>query len=93
MFEFLIKSGERVDILCKIMPSAHLSNIGLLLKDKDGDGRGCEPVMKIDSDLGVWLPPWPLEGGTPTRHIGGVLAVAKDAATPSSAWLNHMTLS
>lgn len=35
------------------MPNAHLSNIGLLPKDEDGDGRGCDPVMKMDSDLGV----------------------------------------
>jgi len=64
-----------------VMPNAHLSNIGLLPKDEDGDGRGCEPVMKIDSDLGVWLPPRPLEGGTPTRRVGGVLALAEDAAS------------
>jgi hypothetical protein len=67
------------------MPNAHLSNMGLLPKDEDGDGRGCDPVMKIDSDLGVWLPPRPLDGGTPTRRVGGVLALAEDTA--SSVWM------
>jgi len=62
------------------IPNAHLSSIGLLPNDEEGDGRGCEPVMKTDSDLGVWFPPRPFEGGTPTSRVGGVLALA-DAAS------------
>ena len=35
----------------------------------------------MDSDRGVWLPPRPLEGGTPTSRVGGVLTLAKDVAS------------
>ena len=37
--------------------------------------------MNTDSERGVWFPPRPLEGGTPTRRVGGVLAVAVEAAS------------
>jgi len=73
------------------MPNAHLSNIGLLPKDEDGDGRGWDPVIKMDSDLGVWFPPRPFDGGTPTRRVGGVLAVAQEVA--SSDWMIPSTSS
>ena len=32
--------------------------------------------MNTDSDLGVWFPPRPLEGGTPTRRVGGAFAIS-----------------
>ena len=35
-----------------------------------GDGRGCEPVIYTLSERGVWLPPRPLEGGTPVSFVG-----------------------
>ena len=35
----------------------------------------------MDSDRGVWFPPRPLEGGTPTSRVGGVLTLAKDVAS------------
>jgi hypothetical protein len=34
----------------------------------------------MDSDRGVWFPPRPLEGGTPTSR-GGALALADDVAS------------
>jgi hypothetical protein len=61
------------------MAKASLSNMGLLPKDEEGDGSGCDPVMKTDSERGVWLPPRPLEGGTPISREGGEVALA-DAA-------------
>ena len=47
-------------------------------------------MMKTDSDLGVWLPPRPLEGGTPTSLVVGELAVLEEA---SSAWMMDSTSS
>ena len=35
----------------------------------------------MDSDRGVWFPPRPLEGGTPTNRVGGVLTLANDVAS------------
>ena len=35
----------------------------------------------MDSDRGVWFPPRPLEGGTPTSRVGGVLTLANDVAS------------
>ena len=37
--------------------------------------------MNTDSERGVWFPPRPLEGGTPTSRVGGVLEVAMEAAS------------
>lgn len=65
------------------IPKAHLSSMGLEPNDDDGDGRGWDPMMNTDSERGIWLPlpPRPLEGGTPTRRVGGVLALAMEAAS------------
>ena len=60
---------------------AHLSNMGLLPNDEEDDGRGCDPGMKTDSDHGVWFPTRPLDGGTPTSRVGGVLTLAEDVAS------------
>jgi len=37
----------------RLMPKAHLSNIGLEPRLLEGEGSGCEPVMKMPSRLGV----------------------------------------
>jgi hypothetical protein len=68
-----------------LMPNASLSNLGLLPKDKDeeGDGSGCDPVMNIDSGRGVWLPPRPLEGGTPINREGGGVALEEAVISAS----------
>ena len=68
-----------------LIPNASLSNLGLLPKDKeeDGDGSGCDPVMKTDSERGVWLPPRPLEGGTPINREGGGVVLAEAAISAS----------
>lgn len=74
-----------------VMPNASLSNTGLLPKDEeDGDGSGCDPVMKMDSERGVWLPPRPLEGGTPMSREGGEVALAE---ADISAWMTDSTSS
>lgn len=52
-----------------LIPNVHLSSIGLDPKDEDGDGNGCDPVMYTESVRGVWFPPRPLEGGTPTSRV------------------------
>jgi len=52
-----------------LIPNANLSSIGLLPNDDEGDGSGWEPVIKTDSERGVWLPPRPLEGGTPMSRV------------------------
>ena len=52
--------------------------------DELGDGSGCEPVMNTDSDRGVWFPPRPREGGTPTSRVGGGVADADCAASSAS---------
>lgn len=54
-----------------LIPNAQRSRWEVDPKEELGDGRGCEPVMKTDSERGVWLPPRPREGGTPTRRVGG----------------------
>jgi hypothetical protein len=74
-----------------LMVNANLSNMGLEPKEEDGDGRGCEPVMNTDSERGVWLPPRPFEGGTPTSLVGGERACCEEAA--SSAWMMDSTSS
>lgn len=68
-----------------LMPNASLSNLGLLPKDNDeeGDGSGCDPVMKTDSERGVWLPPRPLEGGTPINREGGGVVLEEAAISAS----------
>lgn len=68
-----------------LMPNASLSNLGLLPNDmdEDGDGSGRDPVMRIDSERGVWLPPRPLEGGTPISREGGGVALAEAAVSAS----------
>lgn len=76
------------------MPNASLSNMELLPNDEDGEGRGWDPVMKMDSERGVWLPPRPFEGGTPISREGGgvVLAeVANSAAMIASTSSMHMS--
>lgn len=57
--------------------------MGLLPKDDDGDGSGCDPVMKTDSERGVWLPPRPFEGGTPINRERGGVALAEAAISAS----------
>jgi hypothetical protein len=37
-----------------------------------GEGNGWDPMRTTDSGRGVWLPPRPREGGTPTSFVGGV---------------------
>ena len=51
---------------------------GLEPYELDGLGSGCEPVMKMDSERGVWFPPRPREGGTPTNldGLGALLGLA-----------------
>ena len=68
-----------------LMRNASLSSLGLLPKDtdEDGDGSGRDPVMKTDSERGVWLPPRPLEGGTPIKREGGGAALAESANSAS----------
>lgn len=67
-------------LLIRLIPKPHLSipPPGLLPpppapapKLLEGEGSGCEPVMKTDSERGVWLPPRPREGGTPTSLVVG----------------------
>lgn len=57
--------------------------MGLLPYDDDGDGSGRDPVMKTDSERGVWFPPRPFEGGTPINRERGEVALA-DAANSAS---------
>lgn len=64
-----------------VILKAHLSSIGLLPNEEEGEGRGRDPVMKMDSDRGVWLPPRPLEGGTPTIRVGAFEALAEEVAS------------
>ena len=49
--------------------------------EEEGEGRGCEPVIKTESGRGVWLPPRPREGGTPTSLVGGVPLAEADASS------------
>ena len=74
-----------------LIPNAHRSRCEDEPKDEDGEGSGCEPVMKTDSERGVWFPPRPREGGTPTRRVGGGVWDADCAA--SSAWITDSTSS
>lgn len=54
---------------------AQLSTIGLEPIEYDSEGSGWDP------ERGVWLLPWPLDGGTTMRRVGGVLAVALEGAS------------
>ncbi len=73
-----------------LIPNAQRSSIGEAPWEEEGEGRGCEPVIKTESGRGVWLPPRPREGGTPTSLVGGVpLAEAEE----SSFWIIDSTLS
>lgn len=63
-----------------LIPNAHLSSIGLDPNEDDGEGSGCELCMDTDSERGVWLPPRPFEGGTPTSFNGGEVALEAAAA-------------
>jgi hypothetical protein len=54
-----------------LIPKANLSNIGLEPHEEDGDGRGWELCIEIDSEHGVWFPTRPFDGGTPTSLVGG----------------------
>ena len=74
-----------------LMPNAQRSKCELEPKEDDGDGSGCEPVMNTDSERGVWLPPRPRDGGTPTSRVGGGVCDADCAA--SSAWMTVSTSS
>lgn len=47
--------------------------------------------MKIDSVRGVWFPPRPFDGGTPTSFVGGELGFAD--AVASSVWMIDSTSS
>jgi len=59
--------------------------------EEEGDGNGWEPVIKTDSGRGVWLPPRPREGGTPTSFVGGGVPLAE--AEESSFWMMDSTSS
>lgn len=74
-----------------LIPNAQRSRCEVDPNDEDGEGRGCEPVMNTDSERGVWLPPRPREGGTPTSRVGGGVWDADCAA--SSAWMTASTSS
>lgn len=71
-----VASELSILLMCKY----NLSIIGLDPND-DGEGNGCDPVMKTDSERGVWLPPLPFDGGTPTSFVGGPNAFADEAAS------------
>ena len=73
-------SGTEAGRSILLMPKAHLSRAGL----EEGEGRGCEPVMKTDSERGVWFPPRPLEGGTPTSLALWSLSAAAMVDSTSS---------
>ena len=60
-------------------------------EEGEGDGNGWEPVIKTDSGRGVWLPPRPREGGTPTSFVGGGVPLAVAVAT--SFWIMDSTSS
>jgi hypothetical protein len=66
-----------------LIPRANLSNIGLEPHEEDGDGRGWELCIEIDSECGVWFPPRPF--GTPTSLVGGDAGFDADMA--SSDWI------
>lgn len=79
-----------------LIPNAHLSNMGLLPKLELGLGKGCELCML--TSRGVWFPPRPLEGGTPTSLVlmfvvldGEAVGERREAA--SSDWIIDSTLS
>jgi hypothetical protein len=74
-----------------LMPNANLSNMGLDPNDEDGDGSGWELCIDMDSDRGVWFPPRPFEGGTPTNLVGG--EVGLEAASAISDWIMDSTSS
>lgn len=44
----------------------------------------------MDSERGVWLPPLPFEGGTPTKRVGGAGLAAAEA---NSTWMRASTSS
>jgi hypothetical protein len=73
-----------------LIPKAQRSSIGEAPWEEEGEGRGCEPVIKTESGRGVWLPPRPREGGTPTSLVGGVPLAEAEA---SSFWMIDSTLS
>ena len=76
-----------------LMPKAQRSSIGDAPWDEDGEGRGWEPVIKTDSGRGVWLPPRPRDGGTPTSFVGGCGRAPLAEAAASSFWMMVSTSS
>jgi hypothetical protein len=74
-----------------LIPNASLSNIGLDPNDEEGDGSGWELCIEMDSERGVWFPPRPFEGGTPTSLVGGEAGLEADIA--SSDWIMDSTSS
>ena len=74
-----------------LIPNAQRSRCYVDPNDEEGDGSGCDPVMNTDSDRGVWFPPRPRDGGTPTSRVGGGVCEA-DCAW-SSAWITASTSS
>ena len=74
-----------------LMPKAQRSSMGDAPCEEDGDGNGWEPVIKTDSGRGVWLPPRPREGGTPTSFVGGGVPLA--VAEAISFWIMASTSS
>jgi hypothetical protein len=75
--------------LILLIPKASLSNIGLD-PNNEGDGSGCELCMDIDLDRGVWLPPLPFEGGTPSSLVVGDAGFEADIA--SLDWISGRSL-
>lgn len=60
-----------------------------------GDDKGWEPVMRMLSALGVWVPPRPWDGGTPTILVGTAAGLVSSSArtTASTSSMQMSTFS
>jgi hypothetical protein len=76
-----------------LMPKAQRSSTDEEAWEDEGEGRGWELVIKTDSGRGVWLPPRPRDGGTPTSLVGGGGGVPLAEAEASSFWMIDSTSS
>jgi hypothetical protein len=76
-----------------LMPNAQRSSMGDTPWEEEGEGKGWEPVIKTDSGRGVWFPPRPRDGGTPTSLVGGCGGVPLAEAMASSFWMMDSTSS